>query len=165
MKSKKKVIRLTESQLVNLIETIAKKTKVRKKQIAENQILKQARLIRQKRLVRKSNINEIFGMKKAFEDFTKPILEALSKVIFDIITKSGLNDPEEILEFIIEHGYEFLPFPIRMIVKKEAFVQIVKGNTVFILKKIHEALAGKPKELGDGKEEDKIDPIEHFGEF
>jgi hypothetical protein len=48
-KNKKKVIRLTESQLVNLIETIAKKTKVRKKQIAENQILKQAKLIQEKR--------------------------------------------------------------------------------------------------------------------
>ncbi len=61
------------------------------------------------------------------------VLLVLQNFIQDIIEKSGFRDAEQIIVFLIESGYELLPFPIRAIVKKETFVKVINENRVKVL--------------------------------
>ena len=56
------------------------------------------------------------------------VLTVLEAVLPSIIEKSGLRQVNEIFDFLVETSYELLPLPIRMIIKKEAYVCSIIEN-------------------------------------
>jgi hypothetical protein len=52
----------------------------------------------------------------------------IKEIIPALIAKSGLRDAEQIFDFVIESSYELLPFPVRMLVKKEVYIEVAKDN-------------------------------------
>lgn len=55
-------------------------------------------------------------------------LAVLKELLPKIIEKSGFRTTEEIFDFLIGSGYELLPFPVRMALKKEVFVDVCREN-------------------------------------
>lgn len=61
-------------------------------------------------------------------------LALIQKIIPSIIEKSGIRNPEQIFDFIIESSYEMLPYPIRILIKKEVYVEVAKENKELVIK-------------------------------
>ena len=56
------------------------------------------------------------------------VLNVLEGFLPNILEKSGVRNIEEVFEFIVESSYEMLPMPIRMAIKKDVYVSVVKTN-------------------------------------
>jgi len=69
------------------------------------------------------------------------VLEVASHFMGDIIKKSGVRDMDQIFTFLVESSYEVLPLPIRMIIKKEVYVQTIGDQKTKLLQVISEKLA------------------------
>ena len=79
-----------------------------------------------------TTVTEIFNNFKDHAPDIK-VLNLILSTIPPIIEKTGLRTPEEIMEFILESSYEMLPFPVRMLVKKEVYVEVAQKHQTKII--------------------------------
>lgn len=71
---------------------------------------------------------------------TEKVMTILKTNIGLIIENNGLNNTNEIYTFLIEYGYEALPLPVRMLVKKEIFVSTIKNNSTKVYNIVNNTL-------------------------
>lgn len=62
-------------------------------------------------------------------------VEAITEVISRHIS-NNLRSGEEVFDFILESGYELLPYPVRLVVKKEIFTQFCINRKTDIINAI-----------------------------
>ena len=56
------------------------------------------------------------------------VLSAVQDVLPEIIEKSGLRNVDEIRRYLIEESYQFLPLPVRLIVKEDFYVKCLRES-------------------------------------
>lgn len=66
------------------------------------------------------------------------VIATLQQFLPEIIEKSGVRNIEEIFNFLIESSYEILPLPVRLLIKKEVYIEVVTNNKIKVLGLIKE---------------------------
>ncbi|MGV6816149.1 MAG: hypothetical protein ACWA44_02630 [Thiotrichales bacterium] len=70
---------------------------------------------------------EFLKQKKA--EAVKAKIEAnITDLVREIAEQTGIRNADEMFIYLLESGYELLPYPIRLVVKKEVFVSVINEN-------------------------------------
>lgn len=85
----------------------------------------------------KTFVSSLAGMTLKLQVFS-----VLVEYVPSIIDSSNLNNSEEIFIFLTESGYELLPFPVRIFLKREVFINVIGDGKDKVIEIIEYFLTG-----------------------